>query len=117
MVDNLGNLIRHTVDKNNTMKVHVCQVVLYLTHKETQEKSEDFNDDFAKCGETNGIPVIDTVPTFTLRTGDLDDFFLFMTETNSYATHNRLGVLKLLRTINRQCPQFKLCRNWEEVRI
>ena len=56
-------------------------------------------------------------PTSHLVPGIWTILFLFMTETNSYATHNRLGVIKLLRTINRQCPQFKLYPTWEEVRI
>ncbi|KAK4306200.1 hypothetical protein Pmani_021975 [Petrolisthes manimaculis] len=65
--------------------------------------------------QINGIPVIDTVPTFTLGTGELDDL-CFDKKTGLHSTLNRLGVIKLLGTINKQCPQFKLCSNWEEVR-
>ena len=115
ILDNLGALISDMKEKNNTMNIYVCQVVPYSTQKGIQERIEGFNDDLVKWAETNGIPVIDTVPTFTLGTGELDDF-CFDKETNSYATLNRLGAIKLLSTINKQCPQFKLCPNWEEVR-
>lgn len=113
--DNLGALISDMKEKNSTMTVHVCQVVPYSTHQEIQERIEGFNDDLVKWAETNGIPVINTAPTFTLGTGDIDDL-CFDKETNSCATLNRLGAIKLLSTINKQCPQFKLCPNWEAVR-
>ncbi|KAK4321345.1 hypothetical protein Pmani_007826 [Petrolisthes manimaculis] len=29
---------------------------------------------------------------------------------------NRLGVIKLLGVIKRQCPEFQLCANWEQVK-
>ncbi|KAK4294401.1 hypothetical protein Pmani_032972 [Petrolisthes manimaculis] len=115
ILDNLGALISELKEKNNSINVYVCNVVPYSTHEDIQERIEGFNNDVVKWAETNGIPVIDTVPTFTLGTGELDDL-CFDKKTGLHSTLNRLGVIKLLGTINKQCPQFKLCPNWEEVR-
>ena len=71
-----------------------------------------FNDHLVTWSKANGIPVIDTVPIFTLGTGELDDL-CFDKGTDSNFWLNRLGAIKLLTTINRQCPQLKLCDNWE----
>lgn len=112
ILDNLGSLISNLKEKNNTMKVYVCQVAPYSTQKEIQEKIRSFNDHLATWSKTNGIPVIDTVPILTLGTGELDDL-CFDKGTDSNFWLNRLGAIKLLTTINRQCPQLKLCDNWE----
>lgn len=66
-------------------------------------------------GRKNGIPIIDTVPTFILSTGELDDL-CFDKDIDSYSTFNRLGTIKLLSIIAKQCPKFSLCSNWEKVK-
>ena len=78
-------------------------------------KIEDYNNHLVKWGETNGISVIDIVPPFKLDTSELDDL-CFDKETDSYSTLIRLEVIKLLNIIDRQCPNFNLCSNWEEVK-
>ena len=70
-----------------------------------------------KWGETNGIEIIKTARIFRLGTGDLDDLsFSKAEEENSGFTLNRLGAIKLLSTIKKQCPVFHLCSKWEEVK-
>lgn len=110
ILDNLGTLVSDLKEKNNTMNVYVCKVVPY---NEIQERIEGFNESLDKWAETNGISVIDTVPTFTLGTNELDDL-CFDKEIDSHFSLNRLGAIKLLSTINKLCPQFKLCPNWEK---
>ncbi|KAK3859507.1 hypothetical protein Pcinc_034388 [Petrolisthes cinctipes] len=66
ILDNLGALISDLKEKNNSMNVYVCNVVPYSTHEDIQERIEGFNNNVVKWAETNGIPVIDTVSTFTL---------------------------------------------------
>lgn len=113
VLDNLSSLICNLKEKNNTMNVYVCKVVPYSLQREVREKIEAYNDQLAKWGETNGIPVIDTVPVFTLGTGELDDLCFNEGTDSKCPTLNRLGTIKLLTTINKQCPQLKLCPDWQ----
>lgn len=115
ILDNLGSLISDLKEKNNNMNVSVCQIVPYTMQKEIKDKIEDFNNHLLKWGETNGISIINTIPVFTLGTGELDDL-CFNEKTEVQPALNRLGAIKLLTTINKQCPQFSLCPNWEKVK-
>lgn len=116
IIDNLGSLISDLKEKNNNMNVYVCQIVPSPEYQDIQSKIEDFNNHLDKWGETNGIKVIDTVPTFKLGTGEVDDLCFDKVIESSYSTLNRLGAVKLLNVINRQCSNFNLCPNWQEVR-
>ncbi|KAK4320806.1 hypothetical protein Pmani_008345 [Petrolisthes manimaculis] len=46
---------------------------------------------------------------------EIDDL-CFEAKISPYPTLNRLGAVKLLNTIKRQCPDFHLCSNWEEIK-
>lgn len=116
IIDNLGSLISDLKEKNNNMNVYVCQIVPSPEYQDIQSKIEDCNNHLVKWGETNGIKIIDTVPTFKLGTGEMDDLCFDKVIDSSYSTLNRLGAVKLLNVINRQCPNFNLCPNWQEVR-
>lgn len=94
------------------MNVYVCRVAPYSSQKEVQGKIGSFNDHLAEWGETNGIAVIDTVPTVSLGTGELDDL-CFNKETDSNSSLNRLGATKLLTINNGHGPQLKLCPDCE----
>lgn len=115
ILDNLGSLISALREKNSSMKVYVCQVVPSPTCQDVNAKIEDYNEQLIKWGEKNGIKVIKTVPTFKLGTGELEEL-CFDVKNDSYFTLNRLGAIKLLSTIKRQCPEFHLCTNWEQVK-
>ena len=116
ILDNLGSLISDLV-KNNAMKIYVCQVMPMPTTPEIQTKTEDYNELLVKWGEINGIEIIKTSPIFRLGTGELDDLsFSKAEEENLVFTLNRLGAIKLLCTITKQCPDFHLCSTWDEVK-
>ncbi|KAK3852578.1 hypothetical protein Pcinc_040839 [Petrolisthes cinctipes] len=115
ILDNLGSLISALKDKNNSMKIYVCQIVPLSMCQDIIAKIEEYNEQLTKWGETNGIKIIETVPTFKLGTGELDEL-CFDTKNDKYSAMNRLGVIKLLGVIKRQCPEFQLCANWEQVK-
>lgn len=60
--------------------------------------------------------MIKTASTFMLSTGDVDDI-CFDLENNSYPVLNRLGVIKLLRTIKKQytdfCLKSRFCQSYD----
>lgn len=115
ILDNLGSLISDLKEKNSNMKVYICEIVPAPMYEEIQAKIEAYNEHLTKWGETNGISIIRTLPTFKLGTGELDDL-CFDVDNDSYSTLNRLGVTKLLTVIKKMCPEFHLCSNWEEVK-
>ena len=116
ILDNLGSLISALKDKNNSMKIYVCQILPSPMCQDINVKIEDYNEQLTKWCETNGIKIIETVPTFKLGTGELDEL-CFDIKNDSYSALNRLGAIKLLGVIKRQCPEFQLCTNWEQVKI
>lgn len=73
ILDNLGSLISALKDKNNSMKIYVCQIVPVSMRQDIIAKIEEYNDQLLKWGEANGITIIETVPTFKLGTGELDE--------------------------------------------
>lgn len=115
ILDNLGSLISDLKEKNSTMNVFVCKIVPSPLQRDVHCKIEDYNNHLVQWGKNNGIFIIDTVPTFKLGTGEIDDL-CFDRNTNFYSTFNRLGTIKLLSTIDNQCPKFNLCPNWEKVK-
>ncbi len=115
ILDDLGCLISDLKEKNNNIKVHVCQVVPLATCQEYQAKIDDYNEHLIKWGETNGINIVKSVPSFRLYTGELDDL-CFNTENDSISLLNRLGVIKLLTTMERQCPELQLRADWEKAK-
>ena len=117
VLDNLGSLISDLKEKNSAMKIYVCQVVPMSMTQEIETKIDDYNELLLKWGEVNGIEIVKTVPTFRLGTGELDELsFSKEEEEDSGFTLNRLGVIKLLSTIKKQCPDFHLCSKWDEVK-
>ncbi len=78
-------------------------------------KIKDYHEQLTQWAETNGISVIKTVPTFKLGTGELDDLCIDI-KNDLHSTFNRLGAMKLLGVIKRQCLEFHLCNNWEQVK-
>lgn len=55
-----------------------------------------------------------TPPYFNLSTGELDSLCFESDENNS--TLSRLGAVRLLDSIDAQCPEFNLCKNWNKVK-
>ncbi|KAK3852968.1 hypothetical protein Pcinc_040466 [Petrolisthes cinctipes] len=73
ILDNLGCLISDLKEKNTDMKINVCQIVPTPMSHKTQVKIQEYNEQLEKWCETNGVTIINTVPTFRLGTGDIDD--------------------------------------------
>ncbi|KAK4321346.1 hypothetical protein Pmani_007827 [Petrolisthes manimaculis] len=55
ILDNLGSLISALKDKNNSMKIYVCQIVPSSMCQDIIAKIEEYNEQLTKWGETNGI--------------------------------------------------------------
>ena len=53
---------------------------------------------------------------FKLGTGDLDELCFNMENGIEPYTLNRLGAIRLLDTIDKQCPGFQLYCNWKNVK-
>lgn len=114
-LDNLGSLISTLKQKNGNMKINVCQVIPVPEYEEIKEKIICYNDQLLKWGASNGVKIVKTAPDFTLSTGDIDDVY-FDEENKKLLILNRLGAIRLLSTIRKQCPGFKLSKNWESIK-
>lgn len=115
VLDNIGALVSELKEKNCNMKVYVCQIVPPSVLLDSKENIESFNEHLLKWGETNGIVVLKTTPKFKLSTGELDDL-CFEGDANN-AVLSRIGIIRLLDTVANQCSEFKLCKNWKQVKI
>ncbi len=116
IIDNFSTLINVLKEKNKDMEVHICQLVPTLLSQDIQAKIGDLNEHLKQWGISNSIPIINTVPAFRLGTGELDDMCYDMIGSKPGSTLNRLGVVRLLSSIQKQCRDFKLCSNWEKVK-
>lgn len=54
-------------------------------------------------------------PEFTLGTGDVDELH-FDEENSERLILNRLGLIKLLSSIEKQCSGYRLCNTWKSVK-
>ena len=115
ILDDLGSLISTLKEKNGNMKINVCQVIPVPEYEDLKEKIIIYNEYLLKWGATNGVNIVETAPEFTLGTGDIDDVY-FAEENKRLLILNRLGVIKLLSAIRKQCPSFKLSLNWESIK-
>ena len=116
ILDNLGLLISDLKEKNSDMKISVCQIVPVPMSQETETKIDDYNRHLEKWGESNGVTVIKTVPSFRLGTGDIDDLCFETAKDNELLVLNRIGIIKLLGSIYTQCTNFQLCSGWDTVK-
>ena len=86
------------------MKIYLCQVaapVLPSPQNLQQCKVLEYNELLMKWTEINGVRVLQTGPCHhTLGTGDTDDL-CFEKESSADFILNRLGVIRLLSSINK----------------
>ena len=94
--------------------MYVCQVVPLAMLPQFQVQIEGYNEHLFEWGKSNGVKVIKTPAHFRLSTGELDDMCFEGVDSNPVL--NRLGVIRLLGTIEAQCPKFKLCNNWNIIK-
>lgn len=114
ILDNLGSLISDLKDKNSAMNINICQIALVPMLTEINNKIAEYNDNLKNWGEKNGVSIIKIPPVFILGTGEVDD--ICFDNDDDLPTLNRLGIVKLLSTIEKQCPSFKLSRNWMKIK-
>ncbi|KAK4316782.1 hypothetical protein Pmani_012085 [Petrolisthes manimaculis] len=114
ILDNIGALVTDLKEKNCSMKIYVCQIVPPNNSHGLKENIESFNECLIKWGETNGIIIIKTTPNFKLGTGELDDLCFEGDENN--AILSRIGIIRLLDTVTNQFSEFKLCKNWKQLK-
>lgn len=114
ILDHLGSLISDLKEKNSEMKIHVCQVVPVPEPQEFQAKVKYYNDRLIEWGEANGVNIVKTAPEFILGTGNVDEW-CFDIENRKPCTLNRMGVIKLLSALEKQCSGFHLCKNWASI--
>ena len=96
------------------MKIHVCQVVPVPEPQENQPKVKHYNEQLHESGEANGINIMKTAPEFTLGTGTVDEWCFDM-EDKKPCILDRMGVIKPLSALEKQCSGFHLCRDWASV--
>lgn len=114
ILDNMGALVSDLKEKNCSMKIFVCQIVPPNVSQDLKESIEYFNDHLLKWGETNGINILKITQNFKLGTGELDD--LCFENDASGEVFSRIGIIRLLDTVANQCSEFKLCKNWKQVK-
>ena len=112
ILDDLGSLTSDLKEKNGGTNLYVCQVVPPpVMLNQYSAEIEAYSDNFLRCGESNGVQIIKTPPYFTLSTGDSDDLCFESDDNNS--PFSRVGAVRLLDSIDAQCPNSDLCTNWK----
>ncbi len=112
--DNLGSLVSDLKYKCTNIEIYVCDTVPAQTLQEINDKIRLYNEKLIRWAEANGVIVIKTTPVFTLSTGEVDEMCFNIANDTRTHIFNRLGLIRLLDTINKQCPEFQLCTKWSE---
>ena len=112
--DNLGSLISNLKDKSSNVKIHVCQIAPVLMSQDVNTRITEYNENLVEWGKQNGVSVVKTAPVLTLGSGETDD--MCFEEDNQIQLLNRLGIIKLLSTIDKQCNGFTLSKNWQKTK-
>ena len=74
-----------------------------------------YNEQLVKWGDMNGVNIVKTAPEFTLASGNVDEW-CFDIEDGKPCILNRMGVVKLLSIIEKQCSGFRLCKDWANIK-
>lgn len=111
----LGSLINDLRAKNSKMEIYICQVSPVPSPLEIQCKISEYNDHLMKWGELNGVNIIQTAPCHTIGTGEVDDFCFEKDNKLNYIL-SRLGVTRLLSTLDRYSQGFQVCKDWENIK-
>lgn len=95
------------------MKIHICELAPTLLSQEMQAKIGDFNEHLKTWSESNGIHYVKTDPSFRLGSGEVDDMCYDMESESPGSTLNRLGIIRLLCTINKH---IRICKNIDTIK-
>lgn len=104
MLDNLGSMISDLRARNENMKTFICELVPNLKDENMDRKIIEYNNKLKVWAESNGISLIKTNLNFRLGTGEVNE--MCFKEDGVFL--NRLGVIRLLATISKQCERFNL---------
>ena len=114
IIHNLSALIYELKNINENMSVYVSKIVPCPQNESMQTRISDLNDEIEKWGEVNTIPIINTDPSFKLGTGEIDESCFQMSAPYG-ASLNRLGAVRLLKAIGKQCDKLRDCVNWNNL--
>ena len=98
------------------MVIHVCQLAPTLLAQETQGKIGDFNEHLRSLCESNHTHIINSDPAFRLGTGEIEDMCFDMESDSPGSTLNRLGIIRLFNTINKQFPHINMFKNIDSIK-
>ncbi|KAK4307059.1 hypothetical protein Pmani_021151 [Petrolisthes manimaculis] len=113
ILDNVGSLISDLKEKYSNMKIYVCTIAPAPVSRENICNINNYNEHLARWADVNGVTLINTSPMFKLSTGDIDELCFNTEKDTTPLILNRLGVIRLLDAIDKQCPEFQLCSDWK----
>ncbi|KAK4298597.1 hypothetical protein Pmani_029048 [Petrolisthes manimaculis] len=113
ILDNVGSLISDLKEKYSNMKIYVCTIAPAPVSRENICKIDNYNEHLARWADVNGVTLVNTSPMFKLSTGDIDELCFNTEKDTTPLILNRLGVIRLLDAIDKQCPEFQLCSDWK----
>lgn len=116
ILDNVGSLISDLKEKYSSMKIYVCTIAPAPVSQEKISKIDDYNEQLARWTDANGVTLVNNSPMFKLSTGDVDELCFNTEKDTTPFILNRLGVIRLLHTIDKQCPEFQLCSDWNALK-
>ena len=114
---NLGSLTAQLKQLNEDMVINVCQIGPTLKTDELEETVIYFNDQLEEWCKENGVILIKNFLAFKLGTGEVDELCYDIGEEDSGVFLSRLGVIRLLFTLEKSCNQFSLREKWNESRL
>lgn len=115
ILDRLGTLVAELKQRNENMEIFVCQLVSTVK-EDLRDKIDHYNIQLTEWCSTNGVSLIKTDQSFTLGTGEVDEMCFGVPGDDSDLLLNRLGAIRLLSAIDRQCLHFNLCEDWNMVK-
>lgn len=116
ILDQMTDLVGELKLKNNNMNIFISQLAPTIISEEFQARIADFNEHLNNWGECNEISILQTDLTFKLGTGEVDDMCYTLDKDSSTCVLNRYGVVRLFSAFRKQCPSFKVSRNWDSIK-
>ena len=114
ILDDLGALVTDLKAKNEAMEIMVCELAPSIS-EDMENEINKYNEKLNEWSTVNGISTIKTNLIFKLGTGDVDEMCFKMHSASQAKFLNRFGVLRLLTKINKQCENFKLSVNCNNI--
>ena len=113
--DRLGSLIASLKEVNEEMKIFICELAPVPQVQEFDEKINSFNNQLSAWSENNGVKVIKTNLQLRLGTGEVDHMCYDRSCMIEGKYLSRIGIIRLLNILVKQCPFFKLNDDWDKI--